>query len=256
MTDKEKQKTWERFINTKSHEDREKLILEYAPLVKIVAGRMYMYLSSLVEYDDIISYGIFGLIDAIDKFSLSKGVKFETYASLRIRGEILDNIRKMDWIPRTLRRKQREISEVTSKLRSKYNREPSDDEVADELGISADEYDKLLVELNGISLVYYDDEANNLDTGSIINTVEQSAFITPEDSVAKAEFKEKITEAIDLLTEKEKQVIMLFYYEELTIKEIANVLEVTESRISQLHSKAINKMRVKLDKYLGILYNV
>lgn len=253
MTDKEKQKAWDNYISTGSKDIREQLIIEYAPLVKLVAGRLSMYLNGLVEYEDLTSYGVFGLIDAIDKFSLSKGVKFETYASLRIRGEILDNIRKMDWIPRSVRQHQKKLNEAKLKLRNIYNREPSDDEIISELGITTDEYDKIRMQIDNLSLIYYDDTAGDEDNSSVINVVEQSVYINPEDSALMGDFKEKLAEALELLTDNEKKVILLYYYEDLTLKEISSVLEVSESRISQLHTKALHKLKQSLGDYSTLL---
>ena len=140
MDEAGKKKLWEEYARTKSPEVREKIILEYAPLVKVVAGRLSMYLGYNVEYEDLVSYGIFGLIDAIDKFDFLKDVKFETYASLRIRGSILDQIRKMDWIPRTIRQKQKKIDAVIREIETRYGRSATDEEISAGLGISGEEY--------------------------------------------------------------------------------------------------------------------
>ena len=231
---------------------REKIIIEYAPLVKLVAGRLSMYLGYNVEYEDLVSYGIFGLIDAIDKYDYTKAVKFETYASLRIRGAILDQIRKMDWIPRTIRQRQKQIDAVMRQIESTKGRVATDEEIAVGLGISNEEYSEWQSKMKITSVVSLNEF---LEQGSEVpNTPSGSRhFIMPEEAVEQEELKVMLVEALTLLTEKERRVIELYYYEDLTLKEISHVLEVTESRVSQLHTKALQKMKSKLGKYMGIL---
>lgn len=248
----DREKLWEEYQKRKTPELREKLIIEYAPLVKLVAGRLSMYLGYNVEYDDLVSYGIFGLIDAIDKFDLEKEVKFETYASLRIRGTILDQIRKMDWIPRTVRQKQKKIDEAIKQVEMRTGKTALDEEIAAELGVSDDEllnWQSQLKVTNIISLNEYVDQGLE----PVMDAKKNSHFVQPEEKVQEEELKQKLAESLDVLTEKERKVILLYYYEDLTLKEISNILEVSESRISQLHTKALLKMRKKLGNYLGIL---
>jgi len=252
MEDTEKNKLWEEYEKTKSSELREKIILAYAPLVKIVAGRLSMYLGNNVEYEDLTSYGIFGLIDAIEKFDIKKEVKFETYASLRIRGSILDQIRKMDWIPRTLRQRQKKIDVAIKEIENDYGRLATDEEVAERLGISKDDYINIQSQMK-ISNVVSLNEYMEQGAEPIKDTSNNRKFDGPEEAIEKEELKERIKEALELLTEKEKKVIVLYYYEELTLKEISNILEVTESRISQLHTKGLLKMRKKLGNYCDML---
>lgn len=252
MDEQGRKKLWEKYSSDKSAEVREQLILEYAPLVKLVAGRLSMYLGYNVEYDDLVSYGIFGLIDAIDKFDCLKDVKFETYASLRIRGSILDQIRKMDWIPRTVRQRQRELDRAMHEIEVETGHPASDEELALKLNISGDElaeWQSQLKVTNVISLNEF------MESGSEVPNEKNLAshFESPEEVVDKQELKEKLKEALDILTEKEKKVVLLYYYEELTLKEISFVLEVSESRVSQLHTRALAKMRDKLGRYMGIL---
>jgi RNA polymerase sigma factor for flagellar operon FliA len=211
-----------------------------------------MYLGYNVEYDDLVGYGMFGLIDAVDKFDYTKGVKFETYASFRIRGAILDEIRKMDWVPRTLRQKQRKIDAAFSKIETEYGRIATDEEVAKELDISVKEYEQWLCQTN-VSNLFSLDEYMEQGSESKVESTLSSEYDTPEVIVEKQELKETLINALETLTEKEKKVIMLYYYEELTLKEISNILEVSESRISQLHTKALQKMKVKLGGNVGIL---
>lgn len=234
---------------------REKLILEYAPLVKLVAGRLSMYLGYNVEYEDLVSYGIFGLIDAIDKFDYNKAVKFETYASLRIRGAILDQIRKMDWIPRTIRQRQKQIDAVMRQIESEKGRAATDEEIAVGLGITNDEYlewqSKMKI-INVVSLNEYLEQGSEVPNSSTASR----HFIMPEDAVEQDELKVMLIESLKLLTEKERRVVELYYYEELTLKEISHILEVTESRVSQLHTRALQKMKTKMGKYMGFIDQV
>ena len=248
----EKQKLWDKYRKKPTPEIREQIILEYAPLVKIVAGRLSMYLGGNVEYDDLVSYGIFGLIDAIDKFDLARDVKFETYASLRIRGSILDQIRKMDWIPRTVRQKQKKIDEAIKKLEMETGKNPTDEMLAEELGVSGDEllnWQTQLKVTNVISLNEF------VETGSepVMDARGNSHFAQPESVMEESELKDKLQEALALLTEKEQKVILLYYYEDLTLKEISRILEVSESRVSQLHTKALQKMKKKMGPYMNVL---
>ena len=252
MDEKGKQKLWVDYSSNPTPELREKLILEYAPLVKLVAGRLSMYLGYNVEYDDLVSYGIFGLIDAIDKYDYNKEVKFETYASLRIRGSILDQIRKMDWIPRTVRQRQKQISAAISDIEARTGKAATDEEIAIALGISGEEYSNWQSQMKVTGVVSLDDF---VEQGSDVadNRGLSSQIERPEDHIEKEELKVILGEALELLTEKEKKVVILYYYEELTLKEISNVIDVSESIVSQLHTKALGKMKTKMGKYMGIL---
>lgn len=246
-------KLWEDYSKHKSFEGRERLITEYAGLVKVVAGRLSMYLGYNVEYEDLVGYGIFGLIDAVDKFDYTKGVKFETYASFRIRGAILDEIRKMDWIPRTLRQKQRKMDTAYQKLESVLGRAATDEEMANELELSMKDYELWQNQTN-ISNLFSLDEFLEQGSESNVESNLSSKYETPEQITERNELKTILTDALEVLTEKEKKVIILYYYEELTLKEISNVLEVSESRISQLHTKALQKMRRKLGCNIELLF--
>ena len=252
MNDTERKRLWDDYARLRTADLREKLILEYAPLVKVVAGRLSMYLGYNVEYEDLVSYGIFGLIDAIDKFDTGKEVKFETYASLRIRGAILDQIRKMDWIPRTIRQRQKQIDTAIKELEQKNGKPATDAELAAYIGISEDEFldwQNQVKADNMISLNEYLEQGNDIASDKGMS----SGFDTPEGVIERSELKDMLEQALELLTEKEKKVILLYYYEELTLKEISRVLEVSESRVSQLHTKALQKMKTKMGNYIGIL---
>ncbi len=251
MDDKQKEDLWKEYEKTKNPSIREQLIIEYSGLVKIVAGRLGMYLGYTVEYDDLVGYGIFGLIDAIDKFELTKGVKFETYASLRIRGSILDQIRKMDWIPRTLRQKQKKLETAMNDLETRFGRPASNKELSEELGLSISELEDLINQTQVANLVSLDEY---LEQGSEVKI--ESANITrfeqPERIVERQELKNILAQAIDSLTENEQKVIAFYYFEELTLKEISRILEVSESRVSQLHTKALRKMRERMGDDLSV----
>ena len=245
-------KLWSEYQKKPTPEIREQLILAYAQLVKLVAGRLSIYLGHNVEYDDLVSYGIFGLIDAIDKFDMDKNVKFETYASLRIRGAILDQIRKMDWIPRTLRQRQKKIDEAMKNVEMRTGKAATDEERALELGVSGDEllnWQSQLKVTNVVSLNEFEEQGQE----PTMEFASQNRFSQPEEVVEEEELKVKLVEALELLTEKERRVIELYYYEDLNLKEISLVLDVSESRVSQLHTKALVKMRKKMGDYMEIL---
>ena len=252
MDDNGKERLWDQYAKCKSSELREKIIIEYAPLVKLVAGRLSMYLGYNVEYEDLVSYGIFGLIDAIDKYDFNKNVKFETYASLRIRGAILDQIRKMDWIPRSVRQKQKKIDMTMSKLEAEYGRPATDEEIDKELDITVDELDTWNGQTKISNIISLEDF---IEQGSEIrmDASHNSQFEQPEKIVEKSELALMLEKALDELTEKEKSVVLFYYYEDLSLKEISKVLGVSESRVSQLHTKAIQKMKKHLGGYMGLL---
>lgn len=252
MNEALRKKLWEDYTRQKTPELREKIILEYAPLVKLVAGRLNMYLGYSVEYDDMVSYGVFGLIDAIDKYDMAKEVKFETYASLRIKGAILDQIRKMDWIPRTIRQRQKQIDTAMKEIEQATGREAKEEEIAAKLGITGEEYGDWQSQMKISSVISLNEY---MEQGSDISAEKSSSsgYDTPETVIEKDELKVMLQESLEVLTEKEKKVILLYYYEELTLKEISYVLEVSESRISQLHTKALQKMKTKMGKYVNIL---
>ena len=234
---------WNQYVKTHNAQLKDRLTEHYVHLVKLVAGRLGIYLNQYIDLDDLVGYGVLGLIDAIDKFDPSKNVKFETYASLRIRGAILDAIRKLDWIPRTLRKKQKDIDKIYIELESKLGRTPVDQEVADALHISLDEYNTLLKEVNVSTLISIDENIYQFES------VKDHNAQIPERCIEEKEMKDTLSKLIDELPEREKKVIFLYYYEELTLKEISRVLEVSESRVSQLHTKAVSRLRANMSKY-------
>lgn len=253
MEEAARNKLWESYSKDKDTEVREKLIIEYAPLVKIIAGKLSMYLGYNVEYDDLVSYGIFGLIDAIDKFDYDKGIKFETYGSLRIRGSILDQIRKMDWLPRSLRQKQKNIDAAFSKLETELGRVATDGELAKELEISVQEFYVWQSQTKVSRLMSLDDY---VEQGAEIASdgQGQKRFDGPEEVVESKETSKLLEDSLRALTEREKKVILLYYYEELNLKEISKVMEVSESRISQLHTRALQKLRQRLGNEADIIF--
>ena len=253
MDEVSRKKLWEDYLKSNDPDLREKIIVEYAPLVKVVAGRLSMYLGYNVEYDDLVGYGVFGLIDAIDKFDLTKDVKFETYASLRIRGSILDQIRKMDWIPRTVRQRQKKIEQAIREIEGETGKTASDQDIAKKLGITDDEYADWQAQMAVTNVVSLDEFQEAGAEVPVKDVGTQDRILGPEDVVEKDELKKTLAESLELLTEKERKVILLYYYEELTLKEIAMVLEVSESRVSQLHTKALARMKTKMGRYMGIL---
>jgi RNA polymerase sigma factor for flagellar operon FliA len=245
---------WKKYSQTKSAEIKEKLIIEYSQLVKYVAGRLSVYLGSHVEYDDLVSFGIFGLIDAIDKFDISKGVKFETYASLRIRGAIMDSIRDMDWVPRSLRQKSKELEKVYYEVENELGHAATDQEIANKLGITVEELQKVLNEANVSSMVSLDEFLEqNYEIGITSNAHSKEGM--PENYIEANELKSILADAIDKLPEKERMVVSFYYFDELTLKEISAIMSVSESRISQLHTKAILRLRGKLGRHKSTLIN-
>jgi RNA polymerase sigma factor FliA len=252
--DEDIDKMWETYATTKNLELRDKLILNYIFLLKYVAGKMSIHFGNNVEYDDLVSYGVFGLIDAIDKFDYKKGVKFETYANLRIRGSIIDGIRKLDWVPRTLRQKNKELETVNKSLELELGREPTEKEIAQKLNISIEEVRDIHKKSMVLSVISLDDflEQNH---ESNFNGNNKEIFNTPEKVYEKKELKEVLIDSVKKLSDKEQKVISLYYFEDLTLKEISKIMEVSESRISQLHSKALFKLQEKLGKYKTVLFS-
>lgn len=239
---------WRQYTENKDSSAKEKLIIEYAYLIKYVAGRLSIYFGSNVEFDDLVGYGAFGLIDAIEKFDAAKGAKFETYASLRIRGSIIDSIRDLDWVPRSLRQKNKELEKVYAEIENEAGHSATDKEVAEKLGISMGDFYKLLNDVNVSSMMSLEEfMEQNYERG--LEIVSKNTEDKPEASLEYIEIKELLADSINKLPEKEKSVITFYYFEELTLKEISAIMNVTESRISQLHTKALLRMRGKLFRH-------
>jgi RNA polymerase sigma factor for flagellar operon FliA len=226
---------------------REDLILKYAPLVKKIAERMAMRLPPQISKEELIGPGIIGLFDAIEKFDSTKGIKFRTYANLRIKGAILDELRKMDWISRSVRRNINRIEDTIRGLELKLDRAPKDDEIAEEMDLDIESYFKMISKSCGVNLLSLDELM--LDGSTPMISKQVSDVPSPFDDLKIKEIKAVISKALSTLSKKEQLVMSLYYYDELTLKEIANVLDLTESRISQIHSKAIIRLRVKMRAY-------
>jgi len=240
---------WVEYRKTRNPGIREAFIKQYAPLVKYVAGKVAMGMPNNVEFDDLVGFGVFGLIDAIDKYDPEKNVKFKTYAVTRIRGAIFDELRLIDWVPRSVRQKTREIETAISSLEAQLGRTASDQEIAGALGMNEDEYLKTVQKISGTSILSLNDvwfSGDEKDRVSIVDSIESPASLNPDVMVEKEVMRQVIITAINELPDKEKKILILYYYEDLTLKDIGRVLKVTESRVSQLHTKAILRLRSKL----------
>jgi RNA polymerase sigma factor FliA len=246
MTEEE---LWSVYKNDKNPAIRDAFIKQYAPLVKYVAGKVAASMPNTVEFEDLVGFGVFGLLDAIEKFDPDKNVKFKTYAVTRIRGAIFDELRSIDWVPRSVRQKTKEIEDAVVSLEAKLGRPASDQEVACSMGVSEDEFLKTMLKISSTSVLslndvwYSGDEADKISIGE---SIESPSSMNPDATVEREEIKRVIVQSISELPEKEKKVLVLYYYEDLTLKEIGQVLDVTESRVSQLHTKAILRLRAKL----------
>jgi len=242
---------WKEYKSTKNADIRSYLVEKYSPLVKHVAGRIAVGMPQNVEFDDLVSYGVFGLLDAIEKFDPVREIKFKTYAMTRIRGSIFDELRSVDWIPRSIRQKAKQLEQIIAQLENQDGKKVDDEAIAKELGVSVNELNSLMTKLSGTSLVSLNDIwflGDENDEVSFMETLESPQNLNPDQIIEKEEIKNIIVDAIKTLPDKEKKVIVLYYYEDLTLKEIGQVLEVTESRISQLHTKAVMRLRSKLGK--------
>lgn len=249
LDEKTEEELWREFKKTKSPQIRDKLIRQYMPLVKYVAGKISTGMPESVEFDDLVGFGQFGLLDAINKFDLDKNVKFKTYAVTRIRGAIFDELRELDWVPRSVRQKSREIEETIAELESRLGRTASDAEIAQAMGMTESEYQTTIMKVSGTSMLSLNDvwySGDDSDHMSIGDSIEAPNSLNPDVIVEREEVRRVIIQAINELPQNEKMVIVLYYHEDLTFKEIGQVLKVSESRISQLHSKANLHLRAKL----------
>src|SRR5581483_10396982 len=241
---------WKDFKDSADPRLRERLILHYSPLVKYVAGRVGVGLPPNIEQADLVSYGIFGLIDAIEKFDISRAIKFETYAISRIKGAIIDELRAIDWIPRSVRYKAREVEKAYASLEARLHRTPTEPEVAEELGISLEDLHTIFSQVSFVNVIALDELLNvggeRGDKLSLVDTLEDTKAEDPVQAFETEETKYLLARAINTLPEREKIVVTLYYYEGLTLAEIGQVLGVTESRICQMHTKAVLQLRAKL----------
>ncbi len=229
-------------------QEREALIVEHLSLIKHVAHRVATRLPASVEIGDLVNAGVLGLLDAVDKFEPDRGVKFKTYAELRVRGAIIDSLRTLDWAPRSLRRRGRDLERAYGELEQKLGRPATDEEVSSALGENLEDFHALLDQLNGLSIGSFDDSFQQDDNDTLINYYPDDGSNDPHHRFEAAELTQLLAGAIEALPEKERLVLSLYYYEELTMKEIGGLLGVNESRVSQLHSKATLRLRGKLRK--------
>jgi RNA polymerase sigma factor for flagellar operon FliA len=244
------QTLWRQYRSGRDQKLRDRLILTYAPLVKYVAGRLGSGLPAHVDEGDLVSYGLLGLISAIERYDPDRDVKFETYAISRIKGSIIDELRQMDWVPRSVRARARDIERAITELEAKIGRAPSEEEIAKKLGVSQEDLQDSLLEISRTSIAALDElwtvNSSGGDQVALIDTIEDTLGPEPQTALAATETREALGEAIARLPEREKLVVTLYYYEELTLREIGEVLGVTESRVSQLHTKAILRLKARL----------
>ncbi len=232
---------------------KDDLIREYSPLIKFIAQKIAVRLPSNIELDDLISAGVIGLMDAIEKYDSSRDNKFKTYAEFRVRGAILDELRSQDWVPRSIRDKAKVLDKTMVNLEQDLGRAPSDEEVAKALDITMDEFHDLVHQVRPVSLLSIDDQQtfDNSDKRSIMNLLEGSKSFNPLNQLNVKTVKDIVAKAIEELPERQRLVLSLYYYEDLNLKEIGQVLRVTESRVSQLHAQAVQRLRAKLQASLG-----
>jgi RNA polymerase sigma factor FliA len=251
VTAEDTQELWLEYRRSKDKAIRDRLILTYAPLVKYVAGRVGSGLPAHVDEEDLVSYGLLGLMGAIDRFDPSRDIKFETFAIARIKGAIIDELRSLDWVPRSVRSRARDIERAMADLERELHRAPTDDELSEKLGVTVEELDDSLTDISRSSIAALDElwtisGSSGGDQVALIDTIEDTSGPDPQGALAQTELREALGEAIARLPEREKLVVTLYYYEELTLREIGEVLGVTESRVSQLHTKAILRMKARL----------
>ncbi|MGN6371840.1 MAG: RNA polymerase sigma factor WhiG [Solirubrobacteraceae bacterium] len=243
---------WRRYKSEGDDRARERLVVAYSPLVKYVAGRTAAGLPPHVDEADLISYGLVGLISAIERFDPSREIKFETYAITRIKGAIIDELRSIDWVPRSVRSRAREIERANAKLEHRLQRAPTDEEMAQELGLTVPELHESLLAISHSSVAALDElwsvSDSSGDQVSLMDTIEDPNAPDPSHALDVGDLKDRIADAIASLPEREKLVIALYYYENLTLREIGEVLGVTESRISQLHTKAVLRLRSRMQE--------
>lgn len=229
-------------------DQKDKLILEYSPLIRFIAQKIAVRLPANIELDDLISSGVIGLMDAIEKYDPTRDNKFKTYAEFRIRGAILDELRAQDWVPRSVRDKAKLLDRTTLELEAQLGRIPSDEEIAQRLSMTLEEYFDLINQVRPVSVLSIDEQAtfSNVDKKSILNLLESCKLSNPFNQLNIKSVKEIVARGIEELPERQRLVLSLYYYEDLNLKEIGKVLRVTESRVSQLHAQAVTRLRQKL----------
>jgi RNA polymerase sigma factor FliA len=244
---------WRQHKHDNDERARERLVIAYSPLVKFIAGRMASGLPAHVEEADLISYGLFGLIGAIERYELDRDVKFETFAVARIKGAIIDELRSLDWVPRSVRARARQIEQANTALEAELGRAPSDEEMAGRLELTVDEFHDELLAIANSSVLALDDLWTFADPEgggkvSVLDTLRDPNAADPETEAQTTELKARLADAIESLPERERLVVALYYYESLTLREIGEILGVTESRVSQLHTKAVLALRSRFQR--------
>jgi RNA polymerase sigma factor FliA len=240
---------WRSYKNDGDERARERLVVAYSPLVKFIAGRMASGLPSHVDEADLVSYGLLGLIGAIERFEPEREIKFETFAVARIKGAIIDELRSLDWVPRSVRARARDVERAHAALEAEYGRAPTEEEMSEKLELSVDEFRGALLQIANSSVLALDDLWTFADPDgsgghiSVLDTIQDPNALDPEAEAHTAELKDRLADAIESLPERERLVIALYYYENLTLREIGEVLGVTESRVSQLHTKSVLALR-------------
>jgi RNA polymerase sigma factor FliA len=239
---------WRRYKGDGDEQARERLVVAYSPLVKFIAGRMASGLPSHVEESDLISYGLLGLIGAIERFDPGREIKFETFAVARVKGAIIDELRSLDWVPRSVRARARDVEKAHAELEAKLQRAPTEEEMSERLEMTVEEFQNALLDIANSSVLALDDLWTFADPEggsqiSVLDTIQDPAAVDPETEAHASELKDRLADAIEGLPERERLVIALYYYENLTLREIGEVLGVTESRVSQLHTKAVLALR-------------
>lgn len=247
---------WRRFKEHGDPSARERLILQYSPLVKYVAGRVSVGLPPSVEYADLTSYGLLGLIDAIEKFDVDKGVKFETYAVPRIKGAIIDELRALDWVPRSVRSKVRNVEQAVGELENRLHRTPSEEELAEEMDLDVDQLRRTLAQTSLVSIVALDEPLSGGDDDdgqtTRVDTIKDEEAVDPQSRLEDVEVRELLSDELETMSERERTLVRLYYFEGMTLAQIGEVLGVTESRVCQIHAKAVLSLRSRMLERLAV----
>ena len=245
---------WEEYEKKRSRELRNELVVKYTDLVRFIALRMRGTYKNYAQLDDVVNQGIIALIDAVEKFDISRNIKFETFASIKIKGAIIDYIRAQDWVPRRLRKASVDLDVASNKLYTELGRQPTHDELAAEMKLTSEQLDNVMQQTYSFNLLSYEDVVwqKMSNVGTVYDIASDSASDAPDHRLMENELREQLAKSVDALSERERTVISLYYYEKLKLKEIAEVLSVSESRVCQIHSAAIIKMKQTMNKYITV----
>jgi len=243
---------WQEYKKTRSRELRNELVVKYSELVKLIALRMRGSYKNYAQLDDVVNQGIIALIDAVEKFDADRNIKFETFASIKVKGAIIDYIRAQDWVPRRLRKASVDLDTASNKLYTELGRQPTHDELATEMGLTTEQLDHVMQQTYSFNLLSYEEVVwqKMSNVGTVYDIVSDNTSDSPDSRLMENELREQLAKAVDSLGERERTVISLYYYEKLKLKEIADVLGVSESRVCQIHSAAIIKMKQTMNKYI------